>query len=133
MAITTTISTRELGRQAGLVFQGRAYKLFLANNTGGLTAESLASEWLAIEVSGGGYAPINGTVAAGSYKEAEARFEMPAIIASFQAAGGSITYNTVCLHLTGEDYLHSITVESSTVTLADGQAKVYTLTLAQDD
>lgn len=133
MAITTTISAKELERQAGLVFQGRTYKLFLASNPGALTSESLASDWLAAEISGNGYAAITGTIAAGTYRAAEARFEMPAILASFQASGGSFTYNTICLHLTGETYLHSITVESPSITLATGQAKAYTLTLAQDD
>ncbi len=133
MAIFTTISAKELERQAGLVFQGKAYKLFLAVNPGALTSESLASDWLAAEISGNGYSAITGTVAAGTYRSAEARFEMPAVLANFQASGGSFTYDTICLHFTGETYLHSITVETPSITLATGQAKAYTLTLAQDD
>lgn len=133
MAITTTISSKELQRQAGLAFEGKSFKLFLANNTAALTAESLASEWLAAELSGSGYAAITGTIAAGEYKVAEARFEMPAITGVFQADGGTLTFNSVCLYLTGEQYLHSVTVESPTVILSSGQTKAYTLTLAQDD
>ncbi len=133
MAITTTISSKELQRQAELVFEGKPFKLFLANNTAGLNAESLASDWLAAEITGNGYAAVTGTIAAGEYKAAEARFEMPAITGVFQADGGTLTFNSVCLYLTGEQYLHSVTVESPTVILSSGQTKAYTLTLAQDD
>ncbi len=133
MAYMTTISQLELKRQADLAYLGKAYKVFLVGASGALTAESLAADWLALELSGNGYAAITGTVGAGQYRAAEQRYEMPAIVATFQAAGGTLAYTTVCLHFTGEPYLHSITVESPAISLADGQAKSYSFTLAQDD
>lgn len=133
MAYTTTISQYELKRQADLAYLGKGYTLFLAVNPGGLSADSPAADWLAAEVSGNGYAAVTGTVAAGQYRTANQRYEMPAIVATFQASGGTIAYDTVCMHFTGEDYLHSITVESPAISLADGQAKSYSLTLVQDD
>lgn len=133
MPYTTTISQYELARQANLAYLGKGYKLFLAVNPGSLTANSLASDWLAAEISGNGYAAITGTVAAGVYRTAEQRYEMPAIVATFQASGGTLAYDTVCMHFTGESYLHSITVESPSISLAAGQAKSYSLTLVQDD
>jgi hypothetical protein len=133
MAYTTIISQYELERQANLAYLGKSYKLFLAVNPGGLTADSLAADWVAGEISGNGYAAVIGIVGAGQYRAAAARFEMPAIVATFQASGGSIVYDTVCMHFVGEDYLHSVTVETPSITLADGEAKSYSLTLVQDD
>jgi hypothetical protein len=133
MAISLTISTKELERQAKAVFVGKAYKVFLALNTTGLTAESTTAAWEAIECSGGGYAAVTGTIAAGSYNAGAARYQMPAITATFTATGSGITYNTVCVKIGTELYLHSITTESPTVVLAAGQSKSYTITLAQDD
>ena len=133
MAISLTISTKELERQAKAVFEGKTYKVFLALNTSSLTAESTTAAWEAIECSGGGYAAVTGTIAAGSYSSTNARYQMPAITATFTASGSGISYNTICVKIGSELYLHSITTESPTVVLAAGQSKSYTITLAQDD
>lgn len=132
MAITTTISAKELQRQAALVFQGKAYKLFLATK-GALTSESTAALWEAAEVSGGGYAAVTGTIGTGSYNSGTGRYELPALTGSFTATGGGFTYDTVCLKIGTELYLHSIAVESPTIVMAAGQSKAYTLTLVQDN
>jgi hypothetical protein len=133
MAISLTISTKELERQAIAAFQGKTYKVFLALNTTSLTAESTTAAWEAIECSGGGYAAVTGTLAAGSYNAGNARYQMPVITASFTGSGAGISYNTVCLKIGSELYLHSITTENPSVLLAAGQSKVYSITLAQDD
>jgi hypothetical protein len=133
MAVALTISTKELERQAKLVFEGKAYKLFLAANSGGLTAESTAAAWEAVEVSGGGYSAATGTLAAGAYSAGNARYELPTINATFTATGGGFNYNTICLRIGTELYLHSITTETPSITLSAGQSKSYTITLAQDD
>lgn len=133
MAITLTISTKELERQAKAVFEGKTYKVFLALNSSSLTADSSTAAWEAIECSGGGYAAVTGTIGAGSYNSSSARYQMPMITATFTASGGGISYNTLCVKIGSELYLHSITVESPTVVLAAGQSKSYTITLAQDD
>lgn len=133
MAVALTISTKELERQAKLVFEGQAYKLFLANNASGLTADSTAAAWEAVEVTGGGYVAATGTIAAGTYNGANARYEMPKITATFTASTGGFTYNTICLKIAGSTHLHSVTTESPAVVMASGQSKSYTITLAQDD
>lgn len=133
MAITLTITPKELERQAQLVFEGQTYKLFLVNNTTSLTTASTTAQWEASELSGNGYAAATGTIAAGSYSATAARYEIPVISATFTAAGGSLIYNTLCVKVGTATYLHSISVESPTISLADGQSKTYTVTLAQDD
>ena len=133
MAVALTISTKELERQAKLVFEGKSYKVFLASNAGTLTGDSTAAQWEAVEVSGGGYAAVTGSIAAGSYSTVNGRYQMPQISAAFSATGAGISYNTLCVKFDGELYLHSITVETPSVTLAAGQSKTYLITLIQDD
>lgn len=133
MAVALTISTKELERQAKLVFEGKSYKVFLASNAGTLTSDSTAAQWEAVEVSGGGYAAVTGSIAAGSYSTVNGRYQMPQISALFSATGAGISYNTLCVKFDGEAYLHSITVETPSITLAAGQSKTYVITLIQDD
>jgi hypothetical protein len=133
MALTSTISTKELQRQAAAAFEGKTYTVFLATNTGSLTAESTAALWLAEEVSGGGYAAVTGTIGTGSYSTGNARYELPAINATFTATSPGFTYDTVCVRIGTETYLHSILVESPNIAMAAGQSKTYSITFAQDD
>jgi hypothetical protein len=132
MAVSVAISTKELERQAKLVFEGKTYKLFLAAK-GALTVDSTRAAWEAVEASGGGYAAATGTIPAGTYNTGNGRYEMPAISGTFTATGGGFSYDTVCLVIDGSAYLHSALTESPSITLAAGQSKSYTLTLVQDD
>lgn len=133
MALTTTISSKELQRQAAAAFEGRTYTVFLARNLTGLTVDSTASQWLAAKVSGGGYADVTGTIGTGTYSSGNARYELPVINAAFTATGSGFVYDTVCVRIGTETYLHSILVEVPNITMADGQTKTYSLTLAVDD
>jgi hypothetical protein len=134
MAITLTISQKELERQAGLCFEGKTYEIFLATNSGLLTASSTYAEWQAVEVAtANGYAPVSGSVGVGSWSSANLRYELPAITAEFSSTGGGYSYDTLCVRIGSETYLHSIVVESPSITLAAGQSKSYLITLVQDD
>jgi hypothetical protein len=134
MAITQTISTRELLRQSSLVFDAKAYRVYLATNNGSLTAESTHAAWTAVEVAGGtGYAAVTGTLGTGVYQAGTGRVEVPAVTATFTATGAGFSYDTVVIRLGTETYVHSILVESPSITLAAGQSKTYTLTFAQND
>ena len=133
MALTTTISTKELQRQAAEAFEGQTYTVFLAVNSGTLTAETAAATWIAAKVSGGGYADVTGTIGTGAYASGNARYELPAINATFTATGVGFTYDTVCIRIGTATYLHSLLVETPSVTMAAGQSKTYTITLAVDD
>jgi hypothetical protein len=136
MATTTTISQRELKRQADLCLENMPYTIFLANNTTSLTSESTADYWLAAIITGdAAYANVTGTLATGDWNATTLRYELPAVTASFSAdpGGTGYNYNTVVIAFDGETYVHSILVESPSVTLAPGQSKTYALTFAQDD
>lgn len=133
MAITATISQKELERQANLSFEAKSFTVFLATNSGSLTAQSTYSAWVAVAPSGGGYAAVTGTIGTGSYNGTTNRYELPTITATFTATGAGFSYDTVCLRIGTETYLHSIVVESPSITLLAGQSKTYTLLLAQDD
>lgn len=133
MAVTLTVSAKELERQAQLVFEGKTYKMFLAVNSGSLTSESTAAAWEAVELSGNGYAAVTGTIGTGSYDSTDARYELPAINATYSATGSGFTYDTICLKIGSELYLHSVCVESPSITLADGESKNYAFSLVQDN
>ena len=133
MTLSLSISTKELERQATLCFEALAYKVFLVQNTNSYTAEDTAADWESIELSSTGYAAVTGTIAPGAYSVANARFEMPQIEATFTAGTGGMSYDSICLKLGTETYLHSVITETPTVTLLDGQSKTYTIRLAQDD
>lgn len=134
MATTQTISTKELLRQSSLVFDAKAYRVYLATNNGSLTADSTHAAWTAVEVAGGtGYAAVTGTLGTGVYQAGTGRVEVPAVTATFTATGAGFSYDTVVIRLGTETYLHSILVESPSITLAAGQSKTYTLTFAQND
>lgn len=133
MALTLTISKKELERQAGLALEGENVTVFLAQNPGGLTSESSYADWYDEVVTGTGYANVTGTLGTGSYSATNGRWELPAVTATFTCTSGSYSYDTVCVRIGTETYLHSINVESPAITLASGQSKTYTITFAVDN
>lgn len=133
MALTLTISQKELQRQAAAALEGNAYTIFLATNTGSLTSESTYALWYDEVVTGTGYQDETGTLGSGSYNATTGRWELPAVTATFTCTGGSYSYDTVCVRIGTETYLHSINVESPSITLASGQSKSYTITFAVDN
>jgi len=96
MAITTTISQAELARLAAAAYEDLPYRICLANNgASGLTANSSVAAWDGVELSGNGYARVTGTIGDGAWDPTDLRYEMPQIVAEFQASGGTLTYDTV--------------------------------------
>tara|TARA_R110000868_G_scaffold55541_9_gene172749 strand:- start:7683 stop:8084 length:402 start_codon:yes stop_codon:yes gene_type:complete len=133
MALTLTISQKELQRQAAAALETKAYTIFLATNSGALTSESTYSSWFAVKAVGTGYANVTGTLAAGSYNATTGRWELPAVTATFTCTGDFYSFDTICVRIATETYLHSINVESPSVTLVSGQSKTYTITFAVDN
>ena len=137
MALTTTIATAELARVGVAAYEGKTYRLSLANNVAStpLTSASTVSNWDAIKLTGNGYADKTGTITAGSYDSTDARYELPQITATWTASGGNWTYNTLYVVITSgsTSTLHSIIVESPAVTLVDGGSITYRITLFTDD
>ena len=139
MALTLTVSQRELERQQDLAFKQREYKIFLAINPTDesapgydpdrvLTAESPASDWLARELVPAvcpGYYANFGVLGGSIWNENLQRSYIPEITAVFKAERASWSYNTVCFWLLDEMFLHSINVEDPEKILDDGQVAAY--------
>jgi len=134
MATTTTISTKELKRQAAAAFEGKGIRVMLCNvGSTGYDAESTVANWTSAQVSGNGYAMFSATIGTSSYNSTTARQELPVINAAFTASGGSISYDRVVIYINGETYIHSLVVENPNIIISAGQTQTYAITLAQDD
>jgi hypothetical protein len=134
MALTTTISQRELKRVAGLAYEGETIKVMLCSvGVTGYTAESSVANWQSAEKSGNGYVRFSQVVATGAYDATDARYEIPAIDAAFTATGAGYSYDRIIIYIDGETYIHSMIVEDPNITLATGQTQTYRITLATDD
>lgn len=134
MATTVTLSQKEMERVAGLAYEGLGIRVSLANDIGGtLTSESTVAACDALKVSGGGYADFTDTIGSGSYNGTTGRYEMPRVDATFTGTGVGFSYTTVYVVIGSELYLHSLTVETPNIVVADGQTQTYQITLATDD
>lgn len=134
MAITTTISQKELARQAGLCFEGKTLKVMLcAVGTSGYTAESTVANWQSVEKSGNGYVRYSTTIGTGAYDATSGTYKLPDIDAAFTATGVGYTYDRVILYIDGETYIHSMIVEDPNIVLSAGQTQTYRISLRQDD
>jgi hypothetical protein len=135
MALTVTITPKELERQAALAFEGQAYKVFLVSDPNATLDEtSTLAEWEALELAEEkGYAPVTGTVAVGSYSTANAQYEIPAIEASFTGLDTGYTHDVVILSIGGAAYPHSVMRQSDAVLLQASQSIGYKFRLIQDD
>lgn len=135
MAQTTSISQKELKRQAALCFEGETLKVMLCNNTGGYTAESTVTNWQSVEVStsGTGYVRFSQAIAVGAYDNSSGTYKIPDIDAEFTCTTTPYNYDTVVLYIDGETYVHSIIVESPNIAMAAGQVQTYRLSIRQDD
>jgi hypothetical protein len=134
MAITTTISTKELERQAALVFEGETLKVMLCQvGLTGYTAESTVANWQSVEVSGNGYVRYSEVIGTGSYSGTAGAYLLPTIDAEFTATGAGYSYDRVVLYIDGATYPHSVIAEDPNITLLAGQTQTYRLDISQDD
>ena len=134
MAITTTISQKELKRVAGLCYEAETLKVMLCTvGATGYTAESTVANWQSVESTGTGYVRGSAVVATGAWDGTDLRYEMPALDFAFTCSSGTYSYDTVVCYIDGETYVHSIIVESALVTLASGQTQTYRIQLLTDD
>jgi hypothetical protein len=134
MALTTTISQRELARVANLAYEGETLKVMLCSvGVSGFTAESTVANWQSVEQSGNGYVRYSTTVGTGSYDAVDARYEMPAIDAAFTATGAGYTYDRIVVYIDGATYIHSLITEDPNIALAPGQTQTYRIQLTTDD
>lgn len=134
MAITVSISQKELERVAALAYEGETIKVMLASvGASGFTAESTVANWQSVEKSGNGYARFSEVIATGAYDATDARYEIPAIDAAFTATGAGYSYDRIIIYIDGATYIHSMIVEDPNIALAPGQTQTYRVNLSTDD
>lgn len=149
MALTAAISNGELARVGAVAYEGRRVRVSLASvGASGFTVNSTRSNWDSIKLSGNGYADYTEVVAEGTYDNTDARYEMggedndPFILAEFTATGGSLSWDRIYVVIGTDDgddgwdeetTLHSLLVESPSVTLAPGQSVTYRIQLFVND
>jgi hypothetical protein len=134
MALTTTISTKELQRVAEAAYEGETLKVMLcAVGLTGFTAESTVAEWQTVEVSGNGYVRYSEEIDPGEYVALDGRYNLPAIDAEFTATSDGYTYDHVVLYVDGATHPHSIIAEDPNIVLLAGQTQTYRLRLNTDD
>lgn len=133
MAQTTTVSTKELKRQAALAFEGKTAKVMLCNMTSTeYTAESTVTDWETIEVVGNGYVRFSAVIGTGSYSSTLNCYALPELAASFTATA-PYSYNRLVIFLNGELYPHSVLAEDPNILISAGQIQTYVIQFRQDD
>lgn len=134
MAITVSISQKELARVANLAYEGETLKVMLCSvGATGYTAESTVANWQSVEKSGNGYARFSQVIATGAYDATDARYEIPAIDSAFTATGAGYTYDRIVIYVDGATYVHSVITEDPNIALAAGQTQTYRINLSTDD
>lgn len=134
MAITVSLSQKELKRIADLAYEGETIKVMLCSaGISGFTVESTVADWQTVEQSGNGYVRYSQVVATGAYNVSNGRYEMPAIDAAFSATGAGYSYDRIIVYIDGATYIHSLIAENPNITLASGQTQTYRIRLICDD
>lgn len=141
MAISAATSHREMERIAGLAWEGRGYRVCLANmTTEGFDTESDAVDWDTVEITDSAYAQETGTVGTGSYDSTtDLRYEIPVINASFSAdiagSGYTATHYYVVLNDAGtdDDNIMQLGTFQPALTFAPGQTQTIQIQLVVDD
>lgn len=134
MAITVSISQKELARVANLAYEGETLKVMLCSvGASGYTAESTVANWQSVEKSGNGYVRFSQVIATGAYDATDARYEIPNIDAAFAATGAGYTYDRIVIYVDGSTFVHSVITEDPNIALAAGQTQTYRVALSTDD
>lgn len=134
MAITTSVSQKELQRVAALAYEGKTLKVMLCSvGASGYTAQSTVANWQSVEKSGNGYVRFSQLIAVGLYNASSGSYQLPDIDASFTATGAGYSYDRVVLYIDGATYPHSVLTEAPNIVLSAGQTQTYRLTLNTDD
>lgn len=134
MAITVSISQKELERVAALAYEGETLKVLLASiGATGYTAESTVADWISVEKSGNGYVRFSQVITTGSYDATDARYEIPPVDAAFTATGAGYSYDRIVYYIDGATYPIGVITENPNITLATDQTQTYRLNLVCDD
>jgi hypothetical protein len=127
---TGEITPKELERQAGNSFVGKAWRAYLALLSGGLTSASTTAAWDALKLTTGGASELSGTIGAGSFDAGTGKFNLPSLMLEWTGTGGGFTYDRLILIVDNATYPHSIISEPSPVVVMAGDPVSYELELA---
>lgn len=120
--MTLAVTPKELERQNREAYAGWGYKAFAVDDpTFSLTLDSLAADWLALEISGGGYAPAEGVIEAGTYSTVTGYVASPSVVLPLTPTGVGFTYTHLGLLLSKR-----LVAALETVGRASGTATVVT-------
>lgn len=135
MALTTTISPKELERVAAAAYEGETLRVMLCQVAlTGFNEDSTVADWQTAELpTANGYTRFSEVIGTGSYSSSTSRYVLPDIDAEFTASGVGYSYDRVVLYIDGETHVHSIIAEDPNIVLAPGQVQTYRLTLTTDD
>jgi hypothetical protein len=134
MALTVSLSVKELERVAALAYEGEDLKVMLcAVGATGYDSSSTVANWQTVEMSGNGYVRESTTIAAGSYNATTARYELPVFDAEFTATGSGYTYDRIVVYIDGATYPVSVLTEDPNIVLLAGQTQTYRISLNTDD
>ena len=134
MALTTSISTKELERVAALAYEGETLKLMLASvGATGYTSSSTVANWQSVEKSGNGYVRGSSVIGTGSYNATTGKYELPSIDFAFTATGAGYSYDRVVAYVDGATYPFCVLTEDPNITLSAGQTQTYRISLNTDD
>lgn len=105
MAITTSVSQKELRRLAIRSYEGKVLHVRLCSiGASDYTQDNSVPDWLSIELPEiNGYQPFSAAIAAGSYDGPSGKYKLPSIDAPFECTNGVITYDSVLIYI--EDYV----------------------------
>jgi predicted ribosomally synthesized peptide with SipW-like signal peptide len=134
MALTTSVSVKELERIASVAYEGETIKVMLCSvGITGLTSASTVASWTATEQVGNGYARFSVVLGTGAYSTIDGRYNLPVVDAVFSATGVGYSYDKIVIYIEGSVYPHSVITESPNIVLLAGQTQTYRITLASDD
>ena len=134
MALTTSVSPKELQRVAAAAYEGKTLNVMLCSvGSTGYGSSTAVTNWQSVEVTGNGYNRATTTIGTGSYNSSTARYELPNFDAAFTASGTGFSYDTIVIYISGATYPHSTITESPNVVVVAGQTQTYRISLNTDD
>jgi hypothetical protein len=135
VALTVSLSVKELERVAALAYEGETLKVMLCVvGSSGYTSSSTVANWQSVELaSSNGYARASTVIGTGSYNATTARYELPAYDAEFTASGAGFTYDRIVVYIDGATYPVSVLTEDPNIVLLADQTQTYRISLTTDD
>jgi hypothetical protein len=109
------VTPKEVERQAVETLVGKAYTIMLATQSGALGLESTWAAWAAAIISGGGYANLTGTLAAGAWDTGGGCYKLLGFDAIWNPTTPGFTFDSVIIRIATQAYPHSVNMLAAPV------------------